>query len=995
MAENRGGSPPARRPKQRMPSSLASNADLPLARHTVDAAELKSVVAEALDERLEACLYKQGGLLDRVESIRALLKGIESRVSTVQVESRCSGDGQVLGAEREGFSFCAPAIQAAPAPAMLWPGKEEPLEAKRLGGWPAASTAAEAEPRAESPPGAWLPGPLPSTPKNAAGPPAPAQKSGAGKWTGSKMGQRARDMNNIDSMHTDRLFERQGLLVAKGKNASKARNGSPERPQRAGRASGAAGSGGFARLLPMPSVELPSRASTTPDLLRYTQDGKSPPQEVASPQARGHQERSRRPSGASTPSIETAPTQANDHASNSTRTRCQTDPEGPAWSSTASPEIYEPKRQLSPECDKSSDKGASRAQNFCRLGSFPFPFMHAKDKSEDAESHRCSKSTGGHSQTKLEEKDQGSQCTGSSRRASHISSPSQAPAKPDELETGTAPPVAPAESPPNLFLTGDLIFDENSEDGGHGSTGKLHGADSERCEDGAGAGHLTHEWFRACSNSSKAAGRKVLALPGQNEGVGDCERKVPFEVSSDSGSEDGEERAAAAGGGGPRGADARSPSPVTRLRLLPTLALPSEPSIYTDPSRDASRKTTTASQRTPITSKKITKGMEELRVKLENDLVEYGNVVSVKDAATAVQDAETAQGRRSNKLRAHLMRVPLGLFYFYGLIPIGTGKFGRCYKNFALAVVSCLLVHSMVLSMQESSMMYVHMLTTCYALGGLVGVASLQWHAVAQLAAVTRLLDQYAEDFNFMDEWREVSLSRFSIVAMLWALMVICRVASALDNACESLGEVGALELVSFSVISGLLAVLSFCQLHVCCVLELVVDKFVVRLTDSLDLHRGIMDWNIVQALLRRAAHTIDSCFLALNTAVLAALLLTGVELLQPDNSMHLAGPDGTRCGALWFGWAFTPVVLVLFTVFQAAAVTEKCSRVPAMVNSWTFEECQMDHGRQYVVQYIMHSAAGFYVKGVRLSAFMALKLAYIFGVVLFTSVTQYLLRKV
>ena len=61
---------------------------------------------------------------------------------------------------------------------------------------------------------------------------------------------------------------------------------------------------------------------------------------------------------------------------------------------------------------------------------------------------------------------------------------------------------------------------------------------------------------------------------------------------------------------------------------------------------------------------------------------------------------------------------------------------------------------------------------------------------------------------------------------------------------------------------------------------------------------------------------------------------------------------------------ALPPLLLMVFCLFRAAAVTEKCSRAPALVNSLVVEEDVMDDARQYLVQYIEHSAAGFYIKG-------------------------------
>eukprot|EP00439_Symbiodinium_sp_Y106_P059789 s1089_g8.t1 len=65
-----------------------------------------------------------------------------------------------------------------------------------------------------------------------------------------------------------------------------------------------------------------------------------------------------------------------------------------------------------------------------------------------------------------------------------------------------------------------------------------------------------------------------------------------------------------------------------------------------------------------------------------------------------------------------------------------------------------------------------------------------------------------------------------------------------------------------------------------------------------------------------------------------------------------------------WVGWFYPLILLFLYTMFRAAAVTEKASRVAPLINAWTFHDpdqdeeqdtCWMDQDRQYVVQYINH----------------------------------------
>ena len=93
-------------------------------------------------------------------------------------------------------------------------------------------------------------------------------------------------------------------------------------------------------------------------------------------------------------------------------------------------------------------------------------------------------------------------------------------------------------------------------------------------------------------------------------------------------------------------------------------------------------------------------------------------------------------------------------------------------------------------------------------------------------------------------------------------------------------------------------------------------------------------------------------------------------------------------------------MIAFLYTMMRAAAVTEKANRVSPLVNSWTFEEKDepgefrneqewMDLERQYLVQYINQSEAGFYVQGVKIRTFQVTKLCYYLGAILFAIVSQ------
>merc|ERR1712032_15302 len=201
-------------------------------------------------------------------------------------------------------------------------------------------------------------------------------------------------------------------------------------------------------------------------------------------------------------------------------------------------------------------------------------------------------------------------------------------------------------------------------------------------------------------------------------------------------------------------------------------------------------------------------------------------------------------------------------------------------------------------------------------------------------------------------------------------------------------GPTSVFQLLSFAHVSLTFVALLFCQLHILRGLELMVDSFCFRVFTNSTLPQCVADWNILQAILRHSAHVLETSFLCLQTSALTSLIFAAVEVWVDSEvpAKNVAGSD--MCRAPWAAWLaghlpymlLAVVSLVLF--FKAAAVTEKCMRVPSLMNS--VPSCTsdpIDHQRQYVVHYILNSEAGFYIKGMRLTTFMALKLSYLIGV--------------
>ena len=162
-------------------------------------------------------------------------------------------------------------------------------------------------------------------------------------------------------------------------------------------------------------------------------------------------------------------------------------------------------------------------------------------------------------------------------------------------------------------------------------------------------------------------------------------------------------------------------------------------------------------------------------------------------------------------------------------------------------------------------------------------------------------------------------------------------------------------------------------------------------------MEQALNEWNTVQATLRQVSTKLSRSMLALGASCGASLLLLAeYTFFHTDSSIFVAQLQPGVQMAFFLGWLFPPVLLFLYSMMRAAGVTEKASRVAPLVNSWHFGDQEddnvpswMDLGRQYIVQYMVQSEAGFYVQGVRLHAFQVTKLSYYFAAFIFAVLSK------
>ncbi|CAK0899935.1 unnamed protein product [Prorocentrum cordatum] len=242
------------------------------------------------------------------------------------------------------------------------------------------------------------------------------------------------------------------------------------------------------------------------------------------------------------------------------------------------------------------------------------------------------------------------------------------------------------------------------------------------------------------------------------------------------------------------------------------------------------------------------------------------------------------------------------------------------------------------------------------------------------------ILVAYARRQDITAAWSAAVRGHHARLAFLWVCSVALRCAWLLQGPPPTLldaattGSYAVVSLLFLGIVDGIL--------HVSCALTIGVDSYVTHFDGAhFRLDTSVHEWNLLQAVLRKVSGAAEKTFLAVQST--AAALLTGVIL---------AGQGSLMAGNLGdLAWQFSAALLVvgvMFIFFKAAEVSERCMRMPSVINSLNFGE-SVDTRRHYLVQFMSYSAAGFYVGEVRLTAAMVLKLTYLCCILAFAGLSQ------
>lgn len=244
-----------------------------------------------------------------------------------------------------------------------------------------------------------------------------------------------------------------------------------------------------------------------------------------------------------------------------------------------------------------------------------------------------------------------------------------------------------------------------------------------------------------------------------------------------------------------------------------------------------------------------------------------------------------------------------------------------------------------------------------------------------------RLVHSYAHHESLEKLWANTVRVEIAIASVLWTAAVIERVRGTNSLVDGAIDVRSVLHLIRFAVSSLFLFALAFCVLYFCRALSCVVDSYcTVIITADGGLDVAVPRWTLVQALLRKVSTSVQSAMLVLQATVFFSSLMALVDVYQSDQSS--AG----------YSLMLVPWSLVMLGIsrvfFKAAEVTSRSGRVPSLINGCNFGH-NFDRHRQYVVEYIVNSAAGFYMFEVRLTSTMTLKFAYVFAIGVFTLTTK------
>eukprot|EP00931_Biecheleriopsis_adriatica_P105136 TRINITY_DN7970_c1_g1_i1.p1 TRINITY_DN7970_c1_g1~~TRINITY_DN7970_c1_g1_i1.p1 ORF type:complete len:411 (+),score=54.15 TRINITY_DN7970_c1_g1_i1:71-1234(+) len=304
-----------------------------------------------------------------------------------------------------------------------------------------------------------------------------------------------------------------------------------------------------------------------------------------------------------------------------------------------------------------------------------------------------------------------------------------------------------------------------------------------------------------------------------------------------------------------------------------------------------------------------------------------------------------------------------------GVLPFSSGWSGYLYPVSLITGCTCasaFFAHRAILSSQPAE----NSLRALEVLGA--GLALMSFH----LQGASKLfrphqgpLHTYAMARNLYSTWS----SRIAIDAIIPVLFFLLDLTPWLRGC-------GDWQSLAAGVVSGLLLTATlYCTHHACSFMTLIVDEFAhQQFCCGGDAELGVVQWNLVQAMLSQAAKRLEGSLVVTMTVSwicmipVAAAILSNVDTKSSD--------DEFSCHIVLHGLPKVALRLVmcLCTLFKASEVTEKCNRSICFINSLQRDSGPiLDEQRFFLVRHMANSGAGFYIRGAKVTSLAFMKMLY------------------
>jgi len=296
-----------------------------------------------------------------------------------------------------------------------------------------------------------------------------------------------------------------------------------------------------------------------------------------------------------------------------------------------------------------------------------------------------------------------------------------------------------------------------------------------------------------------------------------------------------------------------------------------------------------------------------------------------------------------------------------------------------LTVQGCTLTYKEFdIPSEEGSAKIVNCMDSILASGALLALlfAGTPWRS-RTLVDCWKVMRCYACKAGFLLQWEDLSCMDIWITVSLWFFAVLARAMSTL--VANEMQSIDWLAVAKFAFISSVHMGVSTFILCICRCLTKMIDCFCFHIIEEADFGEALREWSLQQALCRMSCMSMQHVFMVSQATATGAVLLSITQVNQENPC---------RCIALLPGLLIA--LVVLRTMMVAASVTDKCARVPMLVNSISVGT-DLDQERMYTVEYIVHSQAGFYFLEVRLTTSTVLKTVYIACAVTFALASQIL----